>query len=841
MRSYNHLFVSWGVFEEFLAGIQIDCSKKQLVRIHSSIHTMEEAQELASQIQTRLPNAVIIGCSTPGVICEGKIVKSSCLIAVTEFDNCELELGSFSCKTDSGEDKTGEILGEEIAEQLVKDKDGMMLLFMPLNYYRTAKFIKEFNKRKPHVKLYGGIASEAIENYSNVTEEAYVLGGTHASRTEMAAVLITGPALSVYENVVCGIERVGRTYEVTHVDGNNLLKVEGEDAAQWYADLLGEEELVRDPALAGVFPLVRQVGEYQTAFNLVFEPGTSTDDCEQNKKHHVSMFTEIDTGSKFALGYFEPQSIVGQLSKVYKEMKEEPIEVLFAYDCISRMWMLHDCATWEVGQFNTTNMSGALLGGEISHIDGRNVYTNSTFVIAGISENKKARLFLKRRALANVTALQHTNVHMLNYLLRTGNNQLNNELNERQEQMRKAMFYSEELGIYNQGKYLYEYEQLGLDKIAIFTVKNDKILRAYMGQTAFVKEWKRIFEDSLKRFRFSGLYVYAYGDYSLLLAAGDAFTDETFAEKVREIYDYINSVVFKDSAFTYACAVVMHEEEALQKAEEALQYGIRHKMSFVNYQDVPDEVFSVKQEMHMLQVVREALKEGRVSPYFQGIYDNRTGEINLYEALMRIQDAEGKLYFPGQFLPVAKDYNLYETLSQVMVKNVLDMFKDKDVKVSINLNVQDIYDRDLLRTIFKGLENAEHPENFVFELVETEEVNDYQVIKQFADSVHAYGARVAVDDFGSGFASLLHILRLDPDILKLDGAIIKEIGCDEKCREFVELINEWCVRQKKEVVAEFVENSEIQQVMEEIGITYSQGYYHAKPQKWEDCGNEGVK
>lgn len=841
MRAYNHLFVSWDVFEEFLAGIQIDSSKKQLVRIHSSIHTMKGAEQLAEQIQKRLPNAVIIGCSTPGVICEGKIEKESCLIAVTEFENCELQLGMFSCKTDDGEDKSGEALGKELAEQLIQDKQGMILLFMPLNYYKTAKFIREINKRKPHVKLCGGAASEADANYFNATDEAYVLGGTKVSMTEMAAVLISGPTLSVYENGICGIERVGRNYEVTKIDGNYLLEVEGQDAAQWYADLLGEEELLHDPALAGVFPLVRQVGEHQTAFNLVFEPYTNLPESwASEKKNRVSMYTEIATGSKFALGYFEPQKIVGQLTKVYQELKEEPIEALFAYDCLSRMWMLHDCATWEVGQFYTTNISGALLAGEISNLDGNNIYANSTFVIAGISENKDARLFLKRRALANISKLQHTNVHMINYLLRTGNNQLNNELNERQEQMRQAMFYSEELGLQNQSKYLYDCEQLDLDKIAIFTVKNDKILRAFMGHTAFVKEWKRIYSDTRRQFRMKGMYSYSYGEYSLLVAAGDVFTDEEFRNRVRQIYDYINSAVFKDSAFTYACAVVMHEEDALQKAEEALQYGIRHKISFVQYEEIPDEVISVKEEMHMLQVLREALTEGRVSPYFQGIYDNRTGEINLYEALMRIQDAQGKLYFPGQFLPVAKDYNLYETLSQVMVKTVMEMFKDKDVKVSINLNVQDIYDRDLLRTIFHGLEKAAHPENFVFELVETEEVSDYQFIKQFADSVHAYGARVAVDDFGSGFSSLMHIIRLDPDILKLDGAIIKEIGNDEKCREFVELINEWCKRQKKEVVAEFVENGEIQQVMEEIGITYSQGYYHSKPRKWEECSQEGA-
>ena len=119
MRAYNHLFISWRIFEEFLDGIRADRNKKQLVRVHSSVHNMESMQELAKQIQDRLPNAVIIGCSTPGVICEGRIVKGSCLISVTEFENCELQLGMFSCRQADGTDKTREALGEELSDRFV--------------------------------------------------------------------------------------------------------------------------------------------------------------------------------------------------------------------------------------------------------------------------------------------------------------------------------------------------------------------------------------------------------------------------------------------------------------------------------------------------------------------------------------------------------------------------------------------------------------------------------------------------------------------------------------------------------------------------------------------------
>lgn len=134
-------------------------------------------------------------------------------------------------------------------------------------------------------------------------------------------------------------------------------------------------------------------------------------------------------------------------------------------------------------------------------------------------------------------------------------------------------------------------------------------------------------------------------------------------------------------------------------------------------------------------------------------------------------------------------------MSIIMIRKVMEMFLDKDIAVTVNLNVQDIYDRDMLRMIFHYLKEAKHPENFIFELVESEEIRDYQFIKQFADSVHEYGARIAIDDFGSGFSNMLHIIRIDADILKIDGEIIKEICCDKNCREFVELINDWCTRQ----------------------------------------------
>lgn len=835
MKAYNHLYTSLAFFEEYLDSIQLNRNGKSLVRIHSSMHTAAEMQQLATDMERLLPNAVIIGCSTSKVICEGDIVSDACLVSITEIEESELRIGMFSCQEQTGEDKSGEALYKEVSEALIEDGEGLMLVFFPLSYYKTAKFVWHMNNRYPTLKMIGGVAYIAEGVHQEAESRAYVLAGTKVSSTDMAAVVISGSSLSVYENAICGVESVGKSYEVTGVHEHYLDEIEGGDAAVWYESLLGgAEELKKDPLLAGIFPLVREDFS-QVAYNLVYEPfEILPKPWKMEKRNRLNFFTELSVGMKFSLGYFDPQKIVSQLSEVYQDLREEPVEALFAYDCLSRGWMLHDCAKWEVSQFFTTNMSGAMLSGEIIHMGGQNTYANSTFVVAGISENPEARLVLKSKSLKNTSVLQHNNVQMINYLLKMGNKQLNRQLSEQQEKMKQAMFYCPELGLDNQTQYLFDCETINLDKIAIFTLKNERIMRLFMGNSMFLDELKGLYADVRKRFFEKRLHFYSYGECSLLIAAESYMEDKAFISCMKEVFDYLNGVSYKDFVFSYEGAVVLREREPLQKAEAALQYGIKNKISFVLYGEMPKEVLSVKEEMHMLQTLREALVEDRVVPYFQAIHDNRTGKVGMYEALLRIQDAQGNIYQPDRCLPVAKDYNLYESMSIIMIRKVMEMFLDRDIAVTVNLNVQDIYDRDMLRMIFHYLKEAKNPENFIFELVESEEIRDYQFIKQFADSVHEYGARIAIDDFGSGFSNMLHIIRIDADILKIDGEIIKEICCDKNCREFVELINDWCTRQGKEVVGEYVENEAIQKVMEEIGIAYSQGFYFARPQPWKE-------
>ncbi|MCI7760078.1 MAG: EAL domain-containing protein, partial [[Eubacterium] saphenum] len=108
------------------------------------------------------------------------------------------------------------------------------------------------------------------------------------------------------------------------------------------------------------------------------------------------------------------------------------------------------------------------------------------------------------------------------------------------------------------------------------------------------------------------------------------------------------------------------------------------------------------------------------------------------------------------------------------------------------------------------------------------------------DRIHEKKARVAIDDFGSGFSNLLHILRIDADYLKIDGEIIRMINDDEKIMQFVGFLSSWWKERHKQVIAEYVENAEIQGKIEKMGISFSQGYFFSKPQPWKNVSVKGA-
>lgn len=105
---------------------------------------------------------------------------------------------------------------------------------------------------------------------------------------------------------------------------------------------------------------------------------------------------------------------------------------------------------------------------------------------------------------------------------------------------------------------------------------------------------------------------------------------------------------------------------------------------------------------------------------------------------------------------------------------------------------------------------------------------------QFIHQVRSYGVKIAIDDFGSGYSNLLEIASLDPDYLKIDGELIHDFVNDRTKQIIVDTIVFMAGKLNLNIVAERVENKEIQDEIVKKGIAYTQGYYFSKPMKFTE-------
>jgi len=117
----------------------------------------------------------------------------------------------------------------------------------------------------------------------------------------------------------------------------------------------------------------------------------------------------------------------------------------------------------------------------------------------------------------------------------------------------------------------------------------------------------------------------------------------------------------------------------------------------------------------------------------------------------------------------------------------------------------------------------------VFELLEDEDVRDFDEITKFIARVKAFGVKIAIDDFGAGYSNFERLLKYQPDILKIDGSLIKNIETDAYSMSVVKTIVAFAKEQKIEMVAEYIENENIYEIIRSLGVEYSQGYYFGAP------------
>lgn len=272
-------------------------------------------------------------------------------------------------------------------------------------------------------------------------------------------------------------------------------------------------------------------------------------------------------------------------------------------------------------------------------------------------------------------------------------------------------------------------------------------------------------------------------------------------------------------------------ENLYEDASFAMDAAIERKKPYVVMNELIDQLKQETQDnIAKVHMVKKAIEEGRIVPYFQPIYNNEINEITKYETLVRLINEEGKVLSPFFFLDAAKNGNYYLQITMIMLEKVFAIFKYVESEVNVNLSYLDMVSEQVVEKLIVLLEaNPDVAKRITLELLEDEAIEDDAVFKDFIARVREYGVKIAIDDFGSGYSNFQRIMEINPDFVKIDGSIIKNLVNDPKSEVLTRAINTFSHSLGIKTVAEFVSDEAIFMKVREIGIDYTQGYYISEP------------
>ncbi|MEV9546512.1 EAL domain-containing response regulator [Aliarcobacter butzleri] len=438
-------------------------------------------------------------------------------------------------------------------------------------------------------------------------------------------------------------------------------------------------------------------------------------------------------------------------------------------------------------------------------------------------------------------------------------------------------------------EYLLESIDIGIDKYVLKPIDIAKLLQA-MSQSIIYYELKELFIDKLtnlpnrnrlkKDLAQTDDVLMAFFDIDGFLTLNDLFGEEigdgilvelsyklkehfpaneysvykldvdkfvvvavNSGKSVEEFYKYTKSFINKIENQSFLVneneidinltVGVSHANGALayKYAQRTITYARTKLRKIMIYNDSFNIHQSFENNIKWLKQLKNGFKENKFQAYFQPIVDTQTKEIYKYEALIRYIDENGNEVGPYNFLDIAKKTKQYPNIIKVILKDALKLIKEKNKKVSINISYADISNKNTTKYIYDFLtaQSIEYTKLLSFEILESEEIVDFEEVSRFISEVKKFECLVGIDDFGAGYSNFHLLSKLKISFIKIDGSLIQNIHNSKDLEIIVRTISNIAKEFNVKTVAEFVANEEIYNKVKELNIDYSQGFYFDKP------------
>jgi len=390
-------------------------------------------------------------------------------------------------------------------------------------------------------------------------------------------------------------------------------------------------------------------------------------------------------------------------------------------------------------------------------------------------------------------------------------------------------------GLGNRYKLLNDIQSAASPSLALLNIDNFSEINDFYGHSygdLLIIEVANTIEKVIEDRSGKLLYRLQADEFAILNLSLDA---GRFGEQVRRIIQSVGAAsytIYDEEISVQMTASLSFDDDRATlfiTANMAMKSAKKTQRNLLVYDDALGLGLENENNITWTKKLRNAIKDDRLVPYFQPIVNNATGAWEKYECLVRMIDEEGKVISPYFFLDIAKRTKHYAKLTRTVIRKSFEVFKSLDSEFSINLTIKDIIDPAMQEYIIGMLEQSGIGQKVVFEIVESEGIDNYEQVIAFIATVKSFGCKIAIDDFGTGYANFEYLMKLNADYIKIDGSLIKSLATDNNARVLVGTIINFARELGIKTVAEFVADETIYDIVSRMGIDYSQGYYFSPP------------
>ncbi|MDD2904892.1 MAG: EAL domain-containing protein [Sulfurimonas sp.] len=820
MKNFSHIYTDSIGLDLFLKTNDICDNPKLLIQLFTAFHTKKEILFLLKKLAQKFVHASLIGASHDGAIQEGKLIKENeTLLSFTQFDDTKLQ----TCIIATTSDDSFE-MGQEVAKSLQGKDLKAIITFTDGIFTNGEEYLSGVNSINKNITIAGGMAGDG-----GLLKETFIFTKNEVYNHGAVALGLYNTNLQVSSDYSFNWMPIGKKLLVTKAKANRLYELEGQSATSIYEKYMGKELALRLPQIGIEFPLI------------IERDGVMIGRAVIDKKEDGSLIFagNINEGEYVSFG-------IGNIEKVLREsnysvllFSKKTSETIFIYSCMARRRFMGSYIEKELEPLeNIAPTSGFFTYGEFYYKDGKAQLLNETMTVLALSENKQSPNLPMIRKPVDDFEYKINPLHVLSHLANSVSEeleQLNKTLEERVKNDTEyilAQVYKDTLtSLPNRLRLLQDLRHLTYNYLILININDFTSINDFYGHKVGDMVLKTLGKRLLLCAKKSVSAVYRVGSDEFAIIS----SNEDIYETLKNIYDNFNeSVIEYDKNLVYvtitaAAAKIDEKALVLANADMTLKRARQENKPYLLFQEDMDLYEKNRQSLSIAKEIRTALEQDRIILFYQPIINLKTQKIEKYESLVRLVKKDGSILLPVKFLDISHKIRLYSQITQKIIEHSFKKFQYNDFKFSVNLSISDILDENIQTYLFEKVEKYGIGKRLTLEILETQSLENDVVVKRFIKKAQSYGIKIAIDDFGSGFANFQHITRIHADIMKIDGSLIRAIDTDENARVVVETLVIFAKKLKMTTVAEFVHSQEVYTIIKDLGIDYAQGSYLGEP------------